>query len=82
MACLGGGLTLKHGAHLPPGRHAALAGVLAHGGLQEEHGDATAHKEDDVRYEEGPFTFPQHNGVSTIYFKSYIPERPLSILSI
>ena len=50
--------TLKERADLPPARDASLAGELAHGGLQEEHGDATAHKEDDVRYEEGPFTFP------------------------
>ena len=52
MACLGGGLTLKHGAHLPPGRHAALAGVLAHGGLQEEQGDTTEEEEYEVGDEE------------------------------
>ena len=74
--------TLKERADLPPAGDASLAGELAHGGLQEEHGDATAHKEDDVRNEEGTFTFPQHNGVSTIDFKPEIWTSPIYLISI
>ena len=63
--------TLKEWADLPPAGDASLAGELAHGRLQEEHGDPTAHEEDDVRHEEGTFTSPQHNNtrVSTIHFQ-------------
>lgn len=46
-------LTLKQWAHLPPAGDAPLTGELTQGGLQEEHGDAAAHEEDDVRNEEG-----------------------------
>lgn len=47
-------LTLKKGADLPPGCHAALAGVLAQRHLQEEHRDAAGEEEDEVGDEEGP----------------------------
>lgn len=48
-----GALTLEQGADLPPGCHAALAGVLAQRHLQEEHRDATGEEEDEVGDEEG-----------------------------
>lgn len=47
-----GDLTLEHGADLPPGGQAALAGVLAQRRLQEEERDAAEEEEDKVRDEE------------------------------
>lgn len=48
-----GTLTLEEGADLPPGRDAALAGVLAQGHLQKEEWNATGEEEDEVGDEEG-----------------------------
>lgn len=47
-------LTLEDGTDLPPGRDASLVGVLTKGCLQEEDGNATGKKEDEVRDKEGP----------------------------
>lgn len=44
--------TLEHGAHLPPGGHPTLTGVLAHRRLQEEDRDAAEEEEHKVRDEE------------------------------
>lgn len=49
-------LTLKQWADFPPAGDASFTGKLTHRRLQEKHGDAAAHKEDDIRDEEGTFT--------------------------
>lgn len=49
-------LTLKQWADFPPAGDASFTGKLTHRRLQEKDGDAAAHKEDDVRDEEGTFT--------------------------
>lgn len=49
-------LTLKERADFPPTGDASLGGELTQGRLQEKHGDAATHEEDDVRNKEGTFT--------------------------
>lgn len=48
-------LTLKQRADFPPAGDASFTGKLTHCRLQEKHRNAAAHKEDDVRDEEGAF---------------------------
>lgn len=51
-------VTLEHGAYLPPGGAAALAGVLAHRRLQEEQGKAEEEEEKKERDEEDTCKIP------------------------